>query len=167
MVACMGSGLGDHEQRPARSPYRDLFLGGRANCFIDVRATASKKVEPLSNGDDDDSSDGDSSNVEQGRSGMSKRNRWSDLHEQRVLAYKRASLGTRSSASSQAGLRSQYAHAGTSSGPEASRLPPAGGQAVAQALCVYLSFVFVTNVWNFQRGRENKKVILSFLPFGG
>ncbi|KAF8859128.1 hypothetical protein BDZ45DRAFT_742767 [Acephala macrosclerotiorum] len=52
---------------------------------------------------------------------------------------KRASLGIRSSASSQAGLGLQYAHAGTWSGLESNSLPPADGQAVAQALCVSLS----------------------------
>jgi hypothetical protein len=36
------------------------FSGGEANCFIDVGAAVSKKVELSSNGDDDDSSDGDS-----------------------------------------------------------------------------------------------------------
>jgi hypothetical protein len=69
--------------------------------------------------------DGCSSEDEQRRSHTSKHSRWSDLDEQRLLAYK---------------LDPQFVHAGTWSGPEATKLPPAGGQAVAQALCAYLSF---------------------------
>jgi hypothetical protein len=52
---------------------------------------------------------------------------------------KRASLGSGTLASSLAELGPQYVRVGTWSGPEATRLPRAGGQAVAQALCAYLS----------------------------
>jgi hypothetical protein len=52
---------------------------------------------------------------------------------------KRASLGSGTLASSLVGLGPQYVRAGTWSGPEATRLPRAGGQAVAQALCAFLS----------------------------
>ena len=50
-----------------------------ADCFIDVEAPVSEKVEPSSSGDDDDSSDGGLSEAEQGCSSMSKHSRWSDL----------------------------------------------------------------------------------------
>jgi hypothetical protein len=53
---------------------------------------------------------------------------------------KRASLWSGSLASSQAGLDPQNVRPGTLSGPDATRLPPAGRQAVGQALCAYLSF---------------------------
>ena len=53
----------------------------------------------------------EASEAEQGRSSTSKHSRWSDLDEQRLLAYKRASLRTRSLASSQAGLGLQYVRA--------------------------------------------------------
>ena len=69
---------------------------GRA---VDVGALASRKSKPsisdddggLSNGDSESSSedDGCSSEDDQGRSSMSKHSRWSDLDEQRLLAYKK------------------------------------------------------------------------------
>ncbi|CAM6031711.1 unnamed protein product [Sphagnum compactum] len=66
----------------------------------------------LSDSDPDPSDDdGCSSEDEQRRSHTSKHSRWSDLDEQRLLAYK---------------LDPQYVHAGTWSGPEATKLPPAG-----------------------------------------
>jgi hypothetical protein len=56
-------------------------------------APISEKVESSSSGDDDDSSDIDSTEAEQRRSSTSKHSQWSDLDEQRLLAYKRANLG--------------------------------------------------------------------------
>jgi len=56
---------------------------------------------------------------------ISKHSQWLDLDEQRLLAYK---------------LDPQYVHAGIWSGPEATKLPPAGGQVVAEGLCAYFSF---------------------------
>ena len=61
-------------------------------------APISEKVEPSSSGDDDDSSagdpdfssdNGDSSEAEQDRSCTNKQSQWSDLDEQRLLAYKK------------------------------------------------------------------------------
>jgi hypothetical protein len=135
--------------QPTRQPLlRTRPQEGRA---VGAGALVSQGSEPSSSDDDgglsdsdpDSSSDDDgcSSEHEQGRSSTSKHSRWSDLDEQRLLAYstrKRASLGSGSLASSQAGLGLQYARAGTWSSAEASRLPPAGGQAAAQALCAYL-----------------------------
>ncbi|KAI9769831.1 MAG: hypothetical protein M1840_003825 [Geoglossum simile] len=69
---------------------------GRA---VDARALASRRSEPLSSDDDGGLSDSDPesssgddgclSEAEQGHSSMSKRSRWSDLDEQRLLAYKK------------------------------------------------------------------------------
>jgi hypothetical protein len=64
---------------------------------------------------------------------MGKHSLRSVLDEQRLLAYKRASLGTGSSASSQAGLGPQHARAGPWYSAEPSKLPPTGGQTAAQA----------------------------------
>jgi hypothetical protein len=60
---------------------------GRA---VDAGALASRRSEP-SISDSESSSDDDecSSEGEQGRSSTSKHNRWSDLDEQRLLAYKK------------------------------------------------------------------------------
>jgi hypothetical protein len=64
-------------------------------------------VEGSGDGDPDFSSDnGDSSEADQGRLSTSKQSRWSDLDEQRLLAYKKTGSG--SLASSPAGLGPQY-----------------------------------------------------------
>ena len=70
--------------------------GGKA---VDAEALASRKSKPsisdndsgLSDSDSESSSDDDvcSSEDEQGRSSTSKHSRWSDLDEQRLLAYKK------------------------------------------------------------------------------
>jgi hypothetical protein len=80
------------KKRPRTGADRS-WTGGAADCFIGVRALVSEKVEPSSRRDDDNSSDGDSS-AEQGRWSTSKHSLWSDLDEQRLLAYKRQVLGT-------------------------------------------------------------------------
>jgi hypothetical protein len=68
--------------------------GGRA---IDTRALASQRSKPsisdddggLSDSDSESSNDGYSSEGEQGCSSTSKHSQWSDLDEQRLLAYKK------------------------------------------------------------------------------
>jgi len=85
-----------------------------------------------------DSNDGGSSEAERGRLSTSKHIQWSDLDEQHLLAYKRASLGTGSSASSrQDSGRSTHALEHDTAQSHMSFLH--SGQAAAQALCAYLS----------------------------
>ncbi|CZR65258.1 uncharacterized protein PAC_15158 [Phialocephala subalpina] len=82
-----------------------------ANCFIDVGAPVSEKVEPSSSGDDDDSSDGDpdfSSEMEI-LAGPSRAVRARARTSSACWhARKRASLGSRSLARTLAGLGPQY-----------------------------------------------------------
>lgn len=48
-----------------------------------------KKIESLRSSDDEDLSDGDTSEAKQGRSSASEHNRWPDLDKQHLLAYKK------------------------------------------------------------------------------
>ena len=111
---------------------------------------ASQGSEPSSSNNDSDLSDSDPdiSSDDDGYSSEARSRRFEHEDKYPMGSYRRAALGgmeeggqalgAGSSKSSQAGLMPQYARAGAWSVPEASRLPPTGGQRVAQALCAYL-----------------------------
>ncbi|CZR69079.1 uncharacterized protein PAC_18980 [Phialocephala subalpina] len=93
-------------------------------------ASSSDDESCLSDSDPDLSSDDDgcSSEDEQSRSSMSKHSRWSDLDEQCLLAHKKEGKSWELIFSKfQGRTRPAYVRAGTWSGLEATRLPPAGG----------------------------------------